>query len=324
MRLPVRILVLSLGLAWAGASAQDGSSGSALRILSWNISSDAFAAEAGEFQALAGWADPDIVLLDEVSPAVDIERLREALDRFEPGTKQPWYISTGKSGGRQRGVIASRAPQENVPELSGIVPYPDDERRTLLSMMPAGDLDDRNWSMDGGIPVNAAIIETNDRRLLAIIADLQCCGDGPDSWHEHRRRVEAAEIRRRAVLVLERTDVDGIILAGDFNVVNGPAPLDLLAGPYPGFDDLQAAAMQHANGATWTWDGRGTPFPSNQLDFQLYSAGQLAQTSGLVLDTETATPEMLDEIGLEPLSSRQTGRHRPIVGDYEWKAAISE
>ncbi len=316
MQLSARFCLLCLSLVWTAGPAQDASS-DVLRILSWNISSDAFDAEAEEFQALVRWAAPDILLLDEVSPHADIEKLRAALDLIESGVT--WHINHGESGGRQRGVIASRAPQENVSEFSGIVSYPEDERHALLSMMPAKDRRDPNWSMDGGIPVNAAIINTGNRRLLVVIADLQCCGGGPDSWNEYRRQVEATEIRRRVEAVLERTDVDGIIVAGDFNTVSGPAAIEILAGTYGQSGLLDKAEMKHENGLTWTWDGRGMPFPSNVLDFQLYSAKQLTQLSGLILDTETATPEQLDDIGLDPLSSRQTGRHRPLVGDYQWR-----
>ena len=44
-------------------------------------------------------------------------------------------------------------------------------------------------------------------------------------------------------------------------------------------------------GTTWTWDGRGTPFPSNTLDYQLYGPQGLEMRSGLILDTEGLTAE---------------------------------
>jgi len=50
-------VVLALALSSTLALAEG------LRILSWNISNNAFEEEAEEFQSLLRWADPDIVLL---------------------------------------------------------------------------------------------------------------------------------------------------------------------------------------------------------------------------------------------------------------------
>ena len=62
-------IVLTFAFVSAAALADEGTAGDAtIRVLSWNITDDAFVAEAKEFQSLLRWADPDIVLLDEVSP----------------------------------------------------------------------------------------------------------------------------------------------------------------------------------------------------------------------------------------------------------------
>jgi len=277
------------------------------RILSWNISDDAFEAEPEEFLSLLQQADPDIVLLDEVQPSADVAKLQSALTNLRNGNDAAWNINFGSSGGRQRCVIASRAPQEIVPEFSSIVPYPEDARRYILEHMSDEERTYSDWSMEGGIPVNAVIIRTDGRRLLTVSTDLQCCGDDVGNWQEYRRRAEANEIRQRIQQVLERTQVDGVIIAGDFNVVHGPTPLELLSGAYsPPHDSLIPAELYHADGAaTWTWDGRGTPFPSSTLDYQLYSPQSLEMHSGLILD-----------------ASGETGRHRPLVVEYGWSSYL--
>ena len=58
--------------------------------------------------------------------------------------------------------------------------------------------------MNDGIPVNGAVILIGKQRLLVVITDLTCCGNGPQSWEELRRRVEASEIRRLLQQILER------------------------------------------------------------------------------------------------------------------------
>jgi hypothetical protein len=157
--------------------------------------------------------------------------------------------------------------------------------------------------------------------LLVLITDLQCCGDGPESWQETRRRIEARIIRGLARQVLERTRVDGIVIAGDFNLVNGTFALSLLTGPYGAPDaGLIPAELYHPDGqTTWTWDGRGTPFPSNTLDFQLYGPNSLGLQAGLILDSENLQADELEALGLERNSLQRTGRHRPLLVEYEWK-----
>jgi len=211
-------------------------------------------------------------------------------------------------------------PLEVLPEFSAIVPYPEPYRRQIRERMSASDRAYGNYSTDGGIPVNGAIVETNDRRLLVVVADLQCCGNDPASWQEFRRRVEAAEIQKLVRRVLDRTQVDGIVLAGDFNLVSTPAPLTILAGPYRApHAALIPVEPYHLDGiANWTWDGRGTPFPSSPLDYQLYSPQSLRVDASLVLDTEDIADEVLEISGLETESSRRLSRHRPLVVEYSW------
>ena len=312
--------VLAISSAYSIADeAKD--SGDRIRVLSWNISGDAFVSEQREFQSLLSWADPDLVLLDEVQPSAKGADLLKSFDTLHPNTDEIWTVDIGVSGGRQRCVVASRVPQEALPEFASIIPYPDADRRYLLEHMSDDDLEYSKYSLDGGIPVNGAIVLDGGRRLLTIIADLQCCGDDQNSWHEYRRRAEAREIRRLIQQVLQRTSVDGIIIAGDFNLVNGPMPLVMLSRPNsPANTGLVAAEVYHPNSSTsWTWDGRGTPFPSGTLDFQLYDSQKLVMHSGFILDTEKLSAEMLQHHALESDTAGLTGRHRPMLVEYGWK-----
>lgn len=292
-----------------------------VRILSWNISDDAFEEEPKEFLSVLRWADPDIVLLDEVSPSANFDDLHAALSALRPGEDETWHISVGASGGRQRDIIASRAPLEALPEFSSMIPYPDAERRYILEHMSDWHRSNSELSMDFGIPVNAAIILTGGKRLLTVIADLQCCGDKPEHWPEYRRQAEAREIRRLIEQVLERTDVDGLLIAGDFNLVTGMTAAKILNEPYNiCVEGLSTAEIYHPDGvAKWTWDGRGMPFPSGRLDFQFYCTQSLEMRSGIVLDPENLAPEELEKLELDSEAVKRTGRHRPLVAEYSWK-----
>jgi hypothetical protein len=307
----------------SSAANEQRASDDSFRVLSWNISGGAFVSEQADFDSILRWSNPDVVLLDEVLPMVDENELVKSLDTLNTGAKEAWTVNTSASGGRQRCVVASRAPQESLPEFSSIIPYPDEDRRYLLEHMSEKENSYPYYNMDGGIPVNAAIILVGGQRLLTVITDLQCCGNDQDSWQEYRRRAEAREIRRLIRQVLQRTSVDGILIAGDFNLVNGPMPLVILSGPYSADHGglISAEIYQHDNSASWTWDGEGTPFPSGTLDFQLYDSQELVMHSGFILDTENLPPEVLEQHSLESELLGRTGRHRPLLVEYGWKSA---
>lgn len=323
MRLIVSLAFAFLTSACAStlaASNTPPASDEVIRVVSWNISDDAFVSEQQAFRGKLLWANPDVVLLDEVAPSADIDVLMKSLEALQRGDIENWNVVVGASGGRQRGLIASRAPLQALPEFASIVPYPEADKRRILKDMSPKDRANPDWSMAGGIPVNGAVIQVGSRRLLVVVADMQCCGESPDGWQETRRRVEAREIRWLIGQILEKNAVDGIVLAGDFNMVMSTFPMALLTGPYPAPHlGLIPAEIYHSDGATtWTWDGRRTPFPSNVLDYQLYGPHGLAMRSGIILDTEHVPDETRERYGLEISTSTRTGRHRPLLVEYIW------
>lgn len=313
--------VVGLALCWApeiSAEEMDEAQ-TTFRVLSWNISDDAIVDEADEFRAILNWADPDVVLLDEVSPAISPDVLHEHLTTLS-GDNADWTVTTGSSGGRQRIWIAARASITAVNQLADIVAYPEDAYQRIKAGMSDSERRNPDWSMDGGIPVSGAVVTLNDRRLLIVGTDLQCCGDGPKSWQELRRRVEARTLRKLIQSTIDEQAIDGVIFGGDFNMVSSTYPLALLLGPYPApIGGLIPAESYHADGeSTWTWDGRGTPFPSNSLDYQFYSPAALEWVSGRILDAESVSPEEREAHSLNKGTSLRTGRHRPIVVEYRW------
>lgn len=291
-----------------------------VRVFSWNLSSDAFVKDPATFRALVRQARADILLLDEVAPSTNEQQIRAALAGLPSNSKDQWYVDFGVSGGRQRGVIVSRLPLERLPEFSDVVPYPDAERRRLGERMAAAQENLPAFSMDGGIPMNGAVALAGARRLLVVTTDLQCCGDAPGSWQEDRRHVEATELRRRVNQVLARTRIDGVIVAGDFNLVSTPVPLVIASGPYGlPHAGLIAAELTHLDGSDrWTWDGRGTRFPSRPMDFVLYGPHALALREGYVLDAEDLPRAELDRWGLQPESANRLSAHRPLVVEFAW------
>ncbi len=302
----------------AGATATDAQ----LRVLAWNVGESAFVRDLDAFRAHLTQARADILLLDEVLPTLAGAPLAEALAPVASAGARQWQLVVGESGGRQRGVIASRLPLERLPELAGPVPYPPADRARLQARMVAANQARPVYTMDDGIPLSGAIVQAGARRLLVVVVDLQCCGDTPDSWQEERRLVETREIRRRVARVLSRTQVDGLIVAGDLNLVNTPVPLVILAGPYPApHRGLLAAELTHLDGTeTWTWDGRGTPYPSRPMDFLLYDPHALELREGHVLDSADLAPEQLARLAIRPDASSRLSDHRPLVATFAWRS----
>ena len=318
IRLACGVLALAVAAcAETGATRAEGS----VSVLSWNVSSDAFLRDPAAFQAIVRRAGVDILLLDEVAPSTNETQLREALGGLVSDGGGDWHVNFGESGGRQRGVIVSRMPLEHLPEFGDTVPYPEADRNRLYDGMVTANQLRPAYSMDGGIPINGSVVLVGSRRLLVVTTDLQCCGNDPASWQEDRRRVETGELRRRIRQVLERTSVDGIIVAGDFNAVSTPLPLVIASGPYPApHRGLIAAELHHLDGSeTWTIDNDDNPFPSQALDFMLYTPHALELREGYVLDTADLPPAELERLGLEPESANRLSDHRPLVAEFVWR-----
>ena len=170
-------------LPFASVDAEDGFS-----LLSWNISEDAFTRHPDVFGKTLAWADADIVVLDEVHPTADMDAFTDQL----PGPDE-WNVHVGTSGGRQLQVIASNGKVIPLPEFAGEIPYPEVERERLLQAMSPRERGNPDWTMDKGIPVTGAIVENGERRLLVVAADMQCCGDTPQSWQEQQVLVQQSQ-----------------------------------------------------------------------------------------------------------------------------------
>lgn len=305
--------MLLLACQWCAAEPSQGVS---IRVLSWNISGDAFEREPEAFDALMAWAKPDILLFDEVTPGADLDALRRSLERLAPG--RDWQIHRGPSGGRERGLVATHFDVDAVAEFASEIPYSAEDREAILAAMGERERTHPRFSLEHGLPAAARIVLTPDGRLLVVATDFACCGDSPESGPEVRRRIEARLLRERIRTVLQRANVDGVIVAGDFNLVESTFGMSIITGPYPPpIAGLIPAELYHPDGSsTWTWDGRGMPFPSDVLDYQLYSPAQLAMESGLVLDAESLSQTELDTLGIASDFLLETGRHRPLLVVY--------
>jgi hypothetical protein len=281
--------------------------GTQLRVLSWNVARERFFAEPSRSARLLQLADPDVLLLDEMDPAVTANELAGFLDRALPGS--PWQVVLGReAGNRERGSIAARLPLRRVDAFDRLH-YSKAEQRGWIEA--SGEHAARlRRQLPNGVAAAGAIADVQGHTLLLVSFDLQCCGNTPQSWEERRRQAEAALIRGAIDATLASAAVLAIV-GGDANAVQGEAPLRAIREGRPALRDVQAA---REDGSDWTWDGRGTPFPSSKLDYLWVSPG-IRVLQARLLDTEAWAPRSQVHRHVRAEDSRLQSPHRPIVAD---------
>lgn len=260
------------------------------RLVEWNVSDSAWLKRAELSRAVLRHADPDLVVLVQVAPAIDAGTIRSMLAGLRGPADTTWFISAPEAGRmNERVVIASR---DSLRELPGL---------THLEYPVTGALAARSAAPDSapreprGVRSNGALARIDGRWIMIVGVHLTCCGTA-DSWREDRRLAGAITIRETIRPLLAQHRPAALIIAGDLNLVAGTAPMDSLLAITR---DMRRAEAVRANDTTsWTWDGSGTPFPNGRLDNVLYSSGTLGVVRATVLDDDT---------------SRAVNRHRPVV-----------
>ncbi len=294
--------------------------GSDLRVVVWNVSRHRFFEhQKGYIKALSA-VDADVLILDEMPAERNIDDVRAVLAQIDSGREPDWQIAYGSSGDNQRTVFAVRGQLQPLTEFA-FLPYPESFRtqmRELFSDSP--EQLGMEQKLDGGIASFGVEARIGQRSALLVGVDLTCCGDSDDAWEEQARLVEAREIRAALDQAWSTRQVDAVIVAGDFNAVRGRKPLLPIQGdPASGDSYLRVAEAAHANGTDrWTWDGRGTPFPSRPLDFILHNDG-LQLRFALVFDPETMGPRERKRLGLRREALIPLSAHRPVMADFAWR-----
>ena len=258
----------------------------AFRLLEWNVSDSAWVNQRDATRQLLRETDPDVLVLVQVAPAIDVAGIRAMLAGLRGPADTTWFISSNQSGpGAEHSVIASRdsirpsaafaaAQLPDTGDLARRAAVPDSE--TGRAVAPAA----------VALRTNGALVRIRGDWFFVAAVHLTCCGT-EGSWREYRRQLGATVIRDLVRQETDRLRPAGIVIAGDFNVVTGSAPLDTLLAtrPKPPHGDIvRAEAVQGDGQAEWTWDGSGTQFPNGRLDHVLYSSGTLDVVRARVVD----------------------------------------
>ncbi len=163
-----------------------------------------------------------------------------------------------------------------------------------------------------------AFVSDGPRTTLVVPLHFPCCGD-------EAGRLRAAPALRDAVqAALAEASVDGVIVAGDFNTVNGRStePVEIVQRGVT-FRGAPLAALEarqlDGQSNTTFWNPRRQV--ASRLDWLLFSDTTLELLRAFIFETEDLAPEWLRAHGLQADDSdvSQSSDHRPIVADFRWR-----
>jgi endonuclease/exonuclease/phosphatase family metal-dependent hydrolase len=293
------------------------------RALVWNVANEGLRDRPERFRRIIAAIDPDLLILDEVGGVVGAEGVRRFLASIDSGgrARGAWNFTYGGGGGYQRTVIATRTGVAEFPEFS-FVRFPDAVATRLLAAVPAAMRERQRASLNDGVATGGAIVTIAGKRVAVFGVDLQSAGNALGSWQELRRQAEARIIRDEAMAAIRaHGPVDGVIVAGDHNLVASREPLTILSeigGAFDGASLVPVEPLQLDSATAATWDGGDGPFPPGRLDWFAVSGGTLEAVGGFVFDVADLGDRWRAAHRLERDDSRKSSDHRPVVVDLRW------
>ncbi len=271
----------------------------ALRIMSWNAANGSLFDNPEPFVRVLAAIDPDVIFLQELTDRNSASQLESFLNqRLRSKALNKWTVVFGAGGGNLRCAVASKLPLESA-EPFELLPYPDWPQRSLR--------------------VAGAFVQFANKRLLCVSVHLRCCG-GIGSQQDFIRILEVETIREELRKLAESGTVDGIIVAGDFNLVGSRRPLDLLTTRLDITDLslIEAEPYQLDSLSNATWSDRKQPLVPGRLDYLLFSNNAVALRSTFVLDARDLDPDALHRLGLRSDDTASASDHFPVVADVQW------
>ena len=284
-----------------------------LRVLSWNIGNRSILDNPEPFRRILAAVDPDIMMFDEVSAEMTPEMLLEALG---PQLAEGRDALIGAGGGRQHAAVVARESLRMAPGLERI-PYPTEFPQYLESVERDTVRQDLANAATDGVSSAGFLVKVGKRQLLVVPVDVQCCGRLGEP-EDRIRQIQAQAIHDAVSKALPELQADGIIIAGDLNLVGMRMPLAILESDLDldgtSLVAINAIQLDGRSNATW---GFGGPFSHSRLDYFLYGDSTLMPLDAFVLDARDLDPKWGLEHAIRPQDIGASG-HLPIVVDLHW------
>ncbi len=270
----------------------------ALRLISWNAELGAIISRPEPYVRTLRALNPDVILLQELTNKITPEQLQTVFQQLDGGAAN-WSIVIGSGGGDLRSAIISRLPVERIESLE-LVTYPDRPDRSLR--------------------VASAVIRSGERRMLAMSIHLKCCGRH-ESAEDFTRLAEVELIRGTLRDAMRGHAFDGVVIAGDFNLVGSREPLEsLMVGLDIDASNLEIVDAYQIDGrSNATWFDRSQPFMPGRLDWALYSDSALGVDRCFVYESSNFAPIWHATHGTQSDDSAAASDHLPVVFDLSWR-----
>lgn len=278
-----------------------------LRVASWNAELGALFKTPAPFGATIKALRPDVVLWQELGKDATAESLAAWMNSNVGEDGGTW--SAVVSGGDLRTGVVARGNLAVAPFLDGL------KRPT-----EKGERDVR---------VTGAILEQDGKRVLLASLHLKCCGRLGSSEDE-TRAAETAAIREALEKASKKlgeagTPLDGIVVAGDFNLVGSRRPVDAIGESLDfdgsSLDIVPAFDLERRSNATWR--STGNDFLPGRLDWMLVSGSRCAVRKSFVFSAEDLSDAAVAVLGLPASAIKEPSDHQPVVADLAFSASPS-
>ncbi len=270
--------------------------GTDLRVMSWNIERGAIFTNPEPFRRAFAAIQPDVILLQELKDSNTLEQARDFLHAAIPLPENAqWKITIGSAGGDLHCGILTRLPLGTSAPLDGIT-LPNQPTRTIRAI--------------------GNVINFREKQILFVSVHLKCCGnaEGPE---DQQRQTEAHAIHDAITAFVKTNPMDGVVIAGDFNLVGSRDPLEILAmGLDLDHSNLTIAPTLQLDGlSNTTWSDSKQPFTPGRLDYLLFADSKLNLLHSFVYDSRCLSPHWLANHHLEAADTCAASDHMPLVAD---------
>ena len=272
--------------------------GTQLRVMSWNVQRGAMLTQPASFARTVAALRPDLILLQELPERHSADEVRQFQQRAIPLQQGgAWNVIYGSGGGDLRCAVASPLPLREFAPLRNL-PLPNQPGKTVRA--------------------TGAIVNAHGRSLLMIAVHLRCCGraNGPE---DVQRLAEAQAIHDAITAAQGEGGIDGVFVAGDFNLVGSREPVEIMAaGADLDHSALSIApAFQLDGRSNVTWEDASQPFSPGRLDFMLYADSRLRLTGSLVFDSRDLSSRWRETHGVQEADTAASD-HLQLVADLGW------
>ena len=285
-----------------------------VRVAQWNVAGRSFAANPESFARILGALAPDVVLMDEAPPSITPESMETFFNLPPLRTLGEWRFVLGRTGGRQRTVVAARERGIRPAETMQTLHYPAGVLDELGHGLPEDFGRLLEAEQERGLSATGAWVDVGGTEVLFVPVDLQSAG-WAGSPHDRLRDLQARTLRDRVLVELGGASAP-VVIGGDLNLVGSPRPLGtLIEGLDTDGSDLHPVDARRLGERTYaTWRNAEGLFAPGRLDFLLVPDAAVEVDNAFVFATEDLNRETLNRLGLAQAESRVSD-HLPVVAD---------